>query len=206
MKGAKDYILRLAPGRDENSSAIGIPLDSAPPGLHLSGRKRTVHPCHDQTIRHHGDLLPRNPPAAECFGNGRTHGNDSGGDTAGEPILEVETPRHLPAGDNQRDCETASETEPGQRLPVSSGMGVDHVHRMTGHEIAKQGCVVAPAAAGKGKRVYLESGASRILLQFRTGGTSESNLHAALGKPDAEMESRERGSGAAGLLDYLKDS
>jgi hypothetical protein len=66
-------------------------------------------------------------------------------------------------------------------------MGVDHVHRVAGEEIAKQGCVVAPAAAGKGKRVYLESGASRILLQLRTHGTSESNLHAALGKPDAEM-------------------
>jgi hypothetical protein len=85
-------------------------------------------------------------------------------------------------------------------------MGVDHVHRMTGEEIVKQGCVVAPTPAGKGKRVYLESGASRILLQLRTDGTSESNLHPALGKPDAEMESRERGSGASGLLNYLKDS
>jgi len=66
-------------------------------------------------------------------------------------------------------------------------MGVDHVHRMAVEEIAKQGCVVAPAAAGKGKRVYLEAGASRILLQLRTDGTSKSNLHAALGQPDAEM-------------------
>jgi hypothetical protein len=85
-------------------------------------------------------------------------------------------------------------------------MGVDHVHRMTGEKIAKQGCVVAPTAAGKGKRVHLESRASRILLQLRTDGTSESNLHAALGEPDAEMQSRERGSGASGLLNYLKDS
>jgi hypothetical protein len=85
-------------------------------------------------------------------------------------------------------------------------MGVDHVHRMTGEEIAKQCCVVAAASAGKGKRVYLESGASRILLQLRIEGTSESHLHAALGKPDAEMESRERGSGASRLLNYLKDS
>jgi hypothetical protein len=81
VKGAKDYILRLAPGRDENSSAIGIPLDAVPPGLDLSGRKRTVHPCGDQAIRHHGNLSPRNPSAAEGFGNGRAHGNDLGGDS-----------------------------------------------------------------------------------------------------------------------------
>jgi hypothetical protein len=85
-------------------------------------------------------------------------------------------------------------------------MGVNHIHRMAGEEVAKQGCVVASAAAGKGNRVYLESGAARILLQLRTERTSESNLHAALGKSDAEMESGERGSGASGLLDYLKDS
>jgi hypothetical protein len=97
----------------------------------------------------------------------------------------------LAPGDDDRYGEAMSETEPDERLPVSRRMGVDHIHRVTGEEIAKQVRVVAPAAAGKGKRVHLESGASRVLLQLRTDGTSESNLHATLGEPDAEMESRE---------------
>jgi hypothetical protein len=68
-------------------------------------------------------------------------------------------------------------------------MGVGYVHRMAGEEVTKQGGVVASAPAGEGKRVHLESGCAGILLELRTGGAGEANLHAAFGKAYAEMES-----------------
>jgi hypothetical protein len=63
-----------------------------------------------------------------------------------------------------------------------------------------------PAAPGKGQRVYLEAGSARILLQLRSDGAREPDLDATFGETQTEVEGRESGAGAPGLLDDLKDS
>ena len=201
---AREYhALILGSRYDADGALRRRPADALAPRLQLLRAHGPIHPGGHETVGNDRELRGRRALPPERRRDRPAHGDDPRGRPAGEPVLQVERPRHLPAGQHQRHRQTAQERQPGERLPVARALGIDQVDRVAREQRRERGGVGPARAGAERQRQHLEAARAGERLDLGVRRTDEPDRRPAAREAQREMERRRDGAGAPALMQHL---